>query len=252
MRLKQRINEESMLDRLVDALYGVINDCQPFLKEMAKIKPPQFMYSGRKSNNAWFDRDVRVDRRPIDMFPEIHKDLDDAFNKKFGWKPRSGGLFVTGSRDDAEEYGEPYVIFPKGPFRIIWSRGIGDLYIKLSDMTAGMRTNTKHENGILKIFLDRIKRTNELNDYPWTPEQIEDKAYEEYHKHINGIVGEYRSDKIMDAIGSHNEIMLNCKSYYAIKWHLYNNELRSFFKFYDNKYDLTKDQIRSIIVNEEY
>jgi len=247
MRLKQRINEESNLDKLVDVLYSVIGDCQPFLKELGTVKPPQFLYSGRKTEDPWFEKDVRTDRRPTDTFIELHKDLDEAFNKKFGWKPRSNGLFCTGYLNDATDYGTAYTIFPKGPFKIIWSRSIGDLYLRLSDMTTGMSTSAKHENGIFKIFLDNTTYSNKYNKVPLTPEQIKEKVHEEYHKYINGIVGEYRDDKIMHAIGSHSEIMLNCKSYYAIKWHLYNNELRDFFKHYKNNYNMSKDEIRYII-----
>ena len=101
MRLQYHINEESNLDMLVDAIYGVINDCQPFLKEMATVNPPQFMFSGRDTKGSWFEKDVRTDRKSKDMFPEIQKDFDDAFNKKFGWKPRINGLFSTGNIYDA-------------------------------------------------------------------------------------------------------------------------------------------------------
>jgi len=250
MRLKQHINEDSMLDRLVDALHAVINNCQPFLKELGTVNPPQFLYSGRKSLTGWFEKDVRIDRRPMDTFWMIHRDLDDTFHKKFGWKPRSNGLFCTGSLNDAESYGTAYVIFPKGPFKIIWSRDIGDLYIKLQDTAVGK--GIKSSNGLKQVFIQEFEYQNKLNNYPWSPEQVQDKVLERYYSYLTGIVGEYRDDKIMNAIGSHNEIMLNCKSYYAIRWHLYHNELRDFFKLYDNKYNLTKDQIRSIIVNGEY
>ena len=69
----------------------------------------------------------------------------------------------------------------------------------------------------------------------------------EYYKYLSGVVGEYRDDKIMHAIESHNEIMLNCKSYHAINWHLYYMELREFFKNYNNNYKLSKDEIRHTI-----
>jgi hypothetical protein len=252
MRLKQHINENSELDKLVDALHGVINNCQPFLKELGTVNPPQFLYSGRKSNDSWFEKDVRSDRKPTDLFPEIHKDFDDAFNERFGWRARSNGLFCTGYMHDAEEYGAVYVIFPKGPFKVIWSDNIGDLYIKLQDTVSDILGGVKRVNGLKKSFTQEFEYANTLNGYQWSPEQIQDKVHDRYEKFIDDIVDQYRGNNIMKAITSNVEIMLNCKSYYAIRWHLYHNELRDFFKLYDNKYNLTKDQIRSIIVNGEY
>jgi len=248
MRLKQHINEETMLDRLVDALFSVINNCQPFLKELGTVNPPQFLYSGRKSNDSWFEKDIRSDRKPTDLFSEIHKSFDDVFNERFGWRARSNGLFCTGYMGDAKEYGTVYTIFPKGPFKIIWSDNIGDLYIKLQD-TMG---NVKRFNGIKDKFKQELEYESDLNHLNWQPKDIEKMVQQKYDEFIDNTVDRYRGNNIMKAITSNVEIMLNCKSYYAIKWDLYHTELRSFFKLYDNKYNLTKDQIRSIIVNEEY
>jgi hypothetical protein len=244
VRLQQHINEESLFDDIVDAFYNIINNCQPFLKEMGTVKPPQFLYSGRKSNLGWFTKDVRSDRKPLDMFVDIYKSFDDAFNKKFGWRARSNGLFCVGRMESAEEYAEPYVIFPKGHFKIIWSDDIDDLYMKLSN---DISFSVKRSNGIKKLFTQEIEYENKLNKSPWSPKQVQEKIDERYNKFINDIVDMYQDDNIMKAIDSQKEIMLNCKSYYAVKWNLYYIELRSFFKNYNNNYNLSKEEIGHIV-----
>ena len=74
--------------------------------------------------------DVRKDRQPLDTSKHVHSLLDAYFQKRFGVKVRSEGLFTTGSKSGAALYGMPNYVFPVGEFKFIWGtyegRGIND------------------------------------------------------------------------------------------------------------------------------
>ena len=74
---------------------------------------------------------ARKDRTPRDTPIEIHNKLDDAFNKKFGWKVRSEGVFVAGDYVEAKYYGNPHLFIPLDPFEYVHSNKIKDLYAHL-------------------------------------------------------------------------------------------------------------------------
>jgi hypothetical protein len=76
--------------------------------------------------------DVRKDRQPKDMSLDMQRIFDHMFFKKFGWKPRSEGVFALPQSeilDDATyNYGKQFIFFPIGIYKYIWSSRIIDLY----------------------------------------------------------------------------------------------------------------------------
>lgn len=69
----------------------------------------------------------RKRRNPKDTDKETQKILDNLFNQRFGWKPRSHGIFAAGI-ESASYYGTPHGFFPVNGFDYIWSPKIDDLY----------------------------------------------------------------------------------------------------------------------------
>lgn len=69
----------------------------------------------------------RKRRNPKDTDKETQKVLDNLFNQRFGWKPRSHGIFAAGLQS-AQYYGIPHGFFPVNGFEYIWSPKIDDLY----------------------------------------------------------------------------------------------------------------------------
>ena len=68
------------------------------------------------------------DRRPRSMSIELSRACDDWFEERFGWRARSNhSLFVSGSRDQAMQFGTPVVVIPMTPARYVWSPRIADL-----------------------------------------------------------------------------------------------------------------------------
>lgn len=132
MRLKQRIDEGRELTQndFLEAVSLVIKDCKEGLKQYIKKGGPNLlMHSGRSHREDYFKGFVRKDRKPTDTKIELHNRFDDMLNGKFGWKPRSNSIFVTGDVSDAGMYGTPYIIFPAGKTKYVWSPDTKDLYV---------------------------------------------------------------------------------------------------------------------------
>ena len=99
------------------AITKIRENCQPYLKEKV------IMYRGYNKKPIALLRKMRRRklRKPKDTDIRIHKMADKYFNKKFGWKPRTQGVFALGDKISATYYGRPYYFFPIGKFRYVWS-----------------------------------------------------------------------------------------------------------------------------------
>jgi hypothetical protein len=75
----------------------------------------------------------RSDRIPKDTQQELHDVADMILKEKFGWKPRSEGVFATSSYVEAHAYSNknPHIIFPVDGFKYIWSPKITDAYTNI-------------------------------------------------------------------------------------------------------------------------
>jgi hypothetical protein len=99
---------------------------------------------------------------------------DDWFEKRFAWRARSNhALFVSGSREQAAQFGTPVVVIPISPARYLWSPWIPDLTERFETLGVGS---------------PRI-----------VPELLE--------------AGDYRDRDLKAAIASRNEIMVQCEQF---------------------------------------
>ncbi len=134
MRLETIINESSGKTSLQEILNILWDKCNPFLKDLlSKSKfGGDFLYSGRHETKDYYERNVRKDRTPKDMDEDVHTELDGIFKQKFGWKPRSNSIFVSGDVSTASKYGDSiYMIFPVNKYRYLWSLKVEDLYVTI-------------------------------------------------------------------------------------------------------------------------
>jgi len=100
-----------MSEDLSIAFQSIKNDCKPFLQE---IKGAGFIYRGIK-NTSWFiKKTTRSNRNPMNMTQRNLELYDKVFKEKFGWKPRSEGVFTSADLDDMHMYGSIYYFFPIG------------------------------------------------------------------------------------------------------------------------------------------
>lgn len=114
-------------------------------------------------------------RRPRSMELSLSEACDEWFERRFGWRARSNHcLFVSGSREQAEQFGTPVVVIPIAPARYLWSPRITDL-------------------------------TQHFKTLGVTSAEVVPRLLEE---------GNYRGGALEAAITSGNEIMVRCERYF--------------------------------------
>ena len=118
---------------------------------------------------------THADRKPRKMPLEMSQACDTGFDAQVGWRARSNhSLFVSGSRQQAAQFGTPVIVIPVAPAGYVWSPRIADL--------------TQH--------LEALGVTS--------PAAIPDLLES----------GDYRNGDLEAAIVSGNEIMVRCERYY--------------------------------------
>jgi hypothetical protein len=133
MRLQTYLNE-TIDPYIVNSIWKKLTkDCMPFLKELKKSNSPRdkFFYRGFHGGNLYSEIDkkkVRTNRNPMDTPQAIHDILNKSFKKKFGWNVRGEGSFATSDKERAGGYGTPFLFFPVGKYKYVWSEEVSDLY----------------------------------------------------------------------------------------------------------------------------
>lgn len=138
-------------------------------------------------------------RDPLDTNPLLHVMLDEELKKRFGWAPRSEGLFCFGPIGKAavEDYGQTHKIFPMNTFKYIWNPKVADLYKQMLDI--------RRENPDLNL------------SRPHTFDELTDDDVQAWRKAMQPTFDEYIDhglDKFMKA--GAREIMMKCPEYLAI------------------------------------
>ena len=211
---------ESNSDLSLEEAVKIFHDeCKPFQKEIGfdgtfDFKP---LKRGMKNKPKLFIGNVRPDRRPTDTPLPIHEFMDNWFYKKFGVKFRSNAMFVTKSQGSARLYGDVYIVFPIGEFKYCYSSTIDDLYATIAN---------KIESKLSSHYAPLTKE--KFNDFLSDDDNL---------KFAIDIVEKILSDsKYIDSdlekVSYNPEIMINCKSYLAIKSDLYDD----FTKLYQKTY----------------
>jgi len=163
-------------------------DCQPWLA----AANGHIAYRGiRGATEDFVDGKVNQNRRPIDIEPAIHDEINDIFQSLGFVAQRGNSLFVSGSIKQAKFYGRDtggvFVVLPKGNFEFTWSPYIDDL------------------NG--------------------QADEIEMMDSNELERFINNNYQD--GGNLREAIETGNEIMLHCKEFYAIDSDLYKEHIES-------------------------
>jgi len=189
MKLKQYLNEYAYTGDVVD-WSPITKDCKPFIKEL-KGAHNLLLRGSRKSNPGIIKVKPRQDRRPMSTLPKVHDMLDGFFKAKFGWKPRSTGVFCSGSLNTALFYGPVNSVWPIGNFKFLWSPKVSDLFSHLTD-----QVNTTEHDG-WSYWLDNPDGLKAIVD-TYTDKNLP--------KAIDGTATDMQSF----------EIMIGCKEYYMV------------------------------------
>lgn len=111
--------------------YAIRKDCKKFRAELAG-KGFYYRFTKSHSTDTIMKLEPRRDRRPRDMMSYNQKLFDECFYDKFGWKPRSEGVFTLPDSPHTDNaglrYGDKFIFFPIGNYHYVWAPGIFDLY----------------------------------------------------------------------------------------------------------------------------
>lgn len=219
MRLDNYIVEQ--IEDLEEAAEKIKRDCAPFLKETKwffhKRKPHKYgpLWRGTRSGGDTFisQRTSRKNRKPRNTPEEVSKDIDKKLEKRFGWRPRSEGVFTSSSRGDAFAYGIPTCFFPVGNYKYIWGIGIRDLFTMMPYKVIAY--NDKRQSC---LPFSNEPKDPEVHE-KWEKEEVEPwliggEKYEEWWE--ESIAPKYTSINLKKAIKEGREVSFLCKKYYLI------------------------------------
>jgi hypothetical protein len=187
MKFETYIKEENRADekikyQLTSLRETIKKECSQFIKEFDYL-----LFRGVILQSPLFRKYVpRTDRRPLDTPKEIHDILDAAFQKKFGWKVRSEGVFTTPSFTLSSVYGDSVIFFPIDGYKYVFSKTVSDVTTYLVDLGILSKDHTE------KLFVDT--------------QFTEEKAIE--------IVSTYKDSSYKS---ERTEIAFKCKEYYGIR-----------------------------------
>lgn len=232
----------------INMLDLIDHECSQIIKEYKKVG--KVLYRGSKSRGRQISPNIykavpREDRRPKDTRLEHHEEMDDLFNKKFGWRVRSSGVFTSSKPGSAKEFGSLNLFLPVNGYKYVWSPQYDDLY---SDFLEDLENKLEYEIDNKTYWIDT--KTNEkylLSDIIHIP-GYRSYDYDEdniivtlYDRDDNGnnieillvrddniYIDDFRTQKMEDAVGTYentelqrailssSEIVFKCKYYYLI------------------------------------
>ena len=251
---KQFLNEDSISERLaaIESAANIIKrDCQPFLN----VYGGKMLYRGMYVSNSFgymkpvtgaldtimYIGAVRADREPRDSPQWLHDAMNKKFVSKVGLPLRSASLFVVGSIDQAENYGQSYMIFPIGDFHYAWSDKTADptheFYMNpVQNSSLADSTTSDYMKTIEKQFFAYLKKnypeayaaSGEKYRYflAWAEEEnidIADENKSPWIKFVKDFISKNELWKYDEGLQKalspkfhEHEIMLACDKYYAV------------------------------------
>ena len=187
MRLNKYISENT----INDYISLIKRDCKPWLSATKNCS--DLFFRGMKTpidSDPFIKKKVRSNRKPMNASREEQRALDFGFQKEFGWKPRSNGVFITSSITEAQTYGHAYFFFAIGDFKYVWSPWVVDLFTDLPILRSELRRKLK----------SKLKTVSTLDD------SLIDKIPEIF----------YIDKNICRSVLKGNEVVVNCKTYYLL------------------------------------
>ena len=94
------------------------------------------------------------DRKPMSTVRWLHDDLNKWFTQKFGW-PARNGVGAYNYESDAAIYGYPYVFYPVGKLKFVWSPDVSDLWGTVVSHAIRERKHFKNLIPVLETYTDK-------------------------------------------------------------------------------------------------
>ncbi len=195
--------------KMIETADKIRNDCQFYLSQIKgadtgfpRDQKQSIAWRGmskeKHGDTQFVLKDVRLDgRNPKDTDVDSHNYINREFTKLYG-EPFRNAMFMTGNMRDTLRYGHAFQVFPVGQFNFIWSPTVTDLWIKGGELRRALRIP-------MSRFTDPEERMKN--------EQYKSKVFKEFNENV---ISSYQTDDMKAALGSGKEIMVRCKSYYAV------------------------------------
>jgi hypothetical protein len=219
-------------------------ECSQYIRDIQSSKKILVRGMDISTTKTLFKKSVRKNRQPRNTPPEMHEFLDDMFLKKFGWKARSEGVFASINEQMGSIYGYPFVIFPVGNYKLLWSPLIRDLLINLhlgkfhglakehhiefskipimktSIITPEQFIDNNPQDLYYTLYKGQISNgLADSNVYRASTEQIFEML-SIYKGICRSTVDTYKEESSIKEITPKREIVVKCDAYYAIKYHM--------------------------------
>ena len=131
MRLENYLAEEYLEPNEEDDFRNFVKTIKSNCKKWLQATDYRPLYRGNRDMIKFGVKKVRKSRKAVDMDRANQQQLDKLFKKKFGWSPRSEGMFCVPDESIASTYGRLGLVFVPGNFKYIWSPEVQDLYGRL-------------------------------------------------------------------------------------------------------------------------
>ena len=196
MRLNKHIDDVATAQ-----IKEVVKKCSQYFEEVGTIG---HLYRGTNTFNPPVEiKTPRENRVPKDTEMFVHHTLDDLMYKKFGWRPRSSGVFATARPDIAWGYGQMTTIFvPTNGYKYLYAT-LGK-YDDMADVFTQQR------------FQPEYWYNRGPDDMPYR--EAEKQAYEEIVPAAEIYMSFLSDTQLVRPIksGQITEIMFKCDRYYLI------------------------------------
>ena len=122
MRFKNFLLQESVLhatsmDEVDDFVDMIENECSDILT--AYQETGVALYRGDRDESKLipaFKKDIRTDRKPVQMVAHYHTWIDDAYKILKVTATRKNSIFCTANPDVAGDWGTAFIVFPQDAF----------------------------------------------------------------------------------------------------------------------------------------
>ena len=151
----------------------VLEQCMPFVNSVGEVEVDTILYRGTNASIEDFMPRERTEAGGVtgQYSGDTGKMLRDYFNTKCGVNLDTI-IFATGDPDIAKTFGNPYVIFPIGAFKFVYSKsGIPLPHVKTeadlekANFVCGIADDTSDDGLPEPDFQNAIKSHNEILIY---------------------------------------------------------------------------------------
>jgi hypothetical protein len=205
----------TIYNSLDEIIVDIQKDCKSFLKHK------QLIFRGMHLDSQPSGlKKVRKDRESRDSSTEYTKFLDDL-HKKIKIPLRSQAMFAI--TVPSSQYGDPYMVFPKGNFKFAWIDHIHDLWAgdpmelemeadldEIAELLSGTGDPIKRLDMIIELVAGIVNSNPTLRLAKSTLKTLRDLRLLK--------VNTTKFPTTNKVGGAHLEIIIGCDEYYFIRW----------------------------------